>query len=37
MPLYLFYTMVEKSQKWPKTQIKVEVKSRSCLKCEVFC
>ena len=22
MPLYLFYTMVQKSQKWPKTQIK---------------
>ena len=22
MPLYFFYTMVEKSQKWPKTQIK---------------
>ena len=21
MPLYLFYTMVQKSQKWPKTQI----------------
>ena len=26
MPLHLFYTMVQKSQKWPKTQIK------SCLK-----
>ena len=22
MPLCLFYTMVQKSQKWPKTQIK---------------
>ena len=22
MPLYLCYTMVQKSQKWPKTQIK---------------
>ena len=22
MPFYLFYTMVQKSQKWPKTQIK---------------
>ena len=22
MPLYIFYTMVQKSQKWPKTQIK---------------
>ena len=22
MPLYDFYTMVQKSQKWPKTQIK---------------
>ena len=22
MPLYLFLTMVQKSQKWPKTQIK---------------
>ena len=22
MPLYLFYTMVQKIQKWPKTQIK---------------
>ena len=22
MPLYLFYTMVQKWQKWPKTQIK---------------
>ena len=27
MPLYFFYTMVQKSQKWPKTQIK-----GSCLK-----
>ena len=27
MPLYLFYTMVQKSQKWPKTQTK-----GSCLK-----
>ena len=22
MPLYVFYTMVQKSQKWPKTHIK---------------
>ena len=22
MPLYFLYTMVQKSQKWPKTQIK---------------
>ena len=22
MPLYFFYTMLQKSQKWPKTQIK---------------
>ena len=22
MPLYFYYTMVQKSQKWPKTQIK---------------
>ena len=22
MPLYLFYTVVQKSRKWPKTQIK---------------
>ena len=28
MPLYLVYTMVQKSQKWPKTQIK----GGSCLK-----
>ena len=28
MPLYFFYTMVQKSQKWPKTQIK----GGSCLK-----
>ena len=28
MPLSLFYTMVQKSQKWPKTQIK----GGSCLK-----
>ena len=28
MPLYLFYTIVQKSQKWPKTQIK----GWSCLK-----
>ena len=27
MPLYLFHAMVQKSQKWPKTQIK-----GSCLK-----
>ena len=30
MPLYLFYTMVQKSQKWPKTQIKGG--GGSCLK-----
>ena len=30
MPLYLFYTMVQKSQIWPKTQIK----GVSCLKTE---
>ena len=28
MPLDLFYTIVQKSQKWPKTQIK----GGSCLK-----
>ena len=28
MPIDLFYTMVQKSQKWPKTQIK----GGSCLK-----
>ena len=28
MPLFLFYAMVQKSQKWPKTQIK----GGSCLK-----
>ena len=28
MPLNVFYTMVQKSQKWPKTQIK----GGSCLK-----
>ena len=28
MPLYFVYTMVQKSQKWPKTQIK----GGSCLK-----
>ena len=28
MPLYFFYTMVQKSQRWPKTQIK----GGSCLK-----
>ena len=22
MPLYVFYTMVQKSKKWPKTQLK---------------
>ena len=30
MPLNLFYTMVQKSQKWPKTQIKGG--GGSCLK-----
>ena len=30
MPLNLFYTMVHKSQKWPKTQIKGG--GGSCLK-----
>ena len=29
MPLYLFYTMVQKSQKWPKTQ---NQGGGSCLK-----
>ena len=29
MPLNFFYTMVQKSQKWPKTQIKG---GGSCLK-----
>ena len=33
MPLDLFYTMVQKSQKWPKTQIKG---GGSCLKCTVI-
>ena len=28
MPLYFFYTMVQKSQKWPKTQIKGVLKRR---------
>ena len=32
MPLYLFYTMVQKSQKWPKTQIK----GGSCLNLLVW-
>ena len=31
MPLNLFYTMVQKSQKWPKTQIRG---GGSCLKTE---
>ena len=31
MPLNLFYTMMQKSQKWPKTQIKGG--GGSCLKC----
>ena len=29
MPLNLFYTMVQNSQKWPKTQIKRVGKARS--------
>ena len=33
MPLYLFYTMVQKSQKLPKTQIKG---GGSCLKSSEF-
>ena len=33
MPLNLFYTMVQKSQKWPKTQIKGG--GGSCLKQKV--
>ena len=33
MPLNLFYTMVQKSQKWPKTQIK----GGSCLKWPFQC
>ena len=32
MPLNLFYTMVQKSQKWPKTQIK----GGSCLNNRSF-
>ena len=32
MPLNLFYTMVQKSQKWPKTQIKG---GGSCLNCVI--
>ena len=32
MPLYLFYTMVQNSQKWPKTQIK----GGPALICETF-
>ena len=32
MPLYLFYTIVQKSQKWPKTQIK----GGSCLNDHVY-
>ena len=32
MPLYLFYTMVQKSQKWPKTQTKRGGGGGSCLK-----
>ena len=32
MPLYFFYTMVQKSQKWPKTQIK----AGSCLNPSSF-
>ena len=31
MPLYLFYNMVQKSQKWPKTQIKGGGGGGSCL------
>ena len=33
MPLYLFYTMVQKSQKWPKTQIKGGPALKQHLKC----
>ena len=32
MPLNLFYTMVQKSKKWPKTQIK----GGSCLKMDLY-
>ena len=32
MLLYLFYTMVQKIQKWPKTQIKKKGGGGSCLK-----
>ena len=32
MPLNLFYTMVQKSQKWPKTQMK----GGSCLNSKRF-
>ena len=35
MPLYLFHTMVQKSQKWPKTQIKGG--GGSCLKLTTGC
>ena len=30
MPRNLFYTMVQKSQKWPKTQIKGGVPALTC-------
>ena len=33
MPLYLFYTMVQKGQKWPKTQIKGGGSCLNNLKC----
>ena len=38
MPLFFFYTMVQKSQKWPKTQINggpalKDVASQGCHKC----
>ena len=36
MPLYLFYTMVQKSQKWPKTQIKGGP-ALSCFVSLAFC
>ena len=40
MPLNLFYTMVQKSQKWPKTQIKggpaLTASILSCQSCVVY-
>ena len=36
MPLYVFYTMVQKSQKWPKTQIKGGPALKECQIQSVF-